>query len=159
MLQVFYELLLLCCICLGCLLCCLLRVDWLCFLLSSQLSQYWIHWFLKFWVLSPVVCKNSWNSVPLVYKTKCYGDSSSLCGLPSVRVCFSSFSLPADLSLLWMAHGSLVPNSVSVLSTFFDAVSFLHLVVQFVLLVFGLFLKLFKLIRALSSCICGTTWA
>lgn len=48
----------------------------------------------------PTGCKNSENSAPLVFKARCYGNSSSLHGLRSVRVYFSIISEPTASSLL-----------------------------------------------------------
>lgn len=54
----------------------------------------WACWFLKSHVLSLADCKNSWNLAPLVFKVTCYANSSSLCRLPGMRVCFYTLSMP-----------------------------------------------------------------
>ena len=51
-------------------------------------------WFLKSQMVSPADWKNSQNSAPLVFKAKYYGDSSLPRGLPGMKACFSSFSIP-----------------------------------------------------------------
>lgn len=89
---------------------------------------------------------------PLVFKGKCYGDLSSLCGflvpgVPSVRVCFFPFSVPvASLPSVDSPEG---------LPTFFSVAYSVQLAVESVLPIFGLFSGLFALMWVLSGCICG----
>ena len=81
--QAFFKMLLLCYICMGCL-SCFIGKNY--FLLLSGLSQNRAWWFFKFQVLSPAVCKNSQNLSLLFFKSKCYGNLSSLCRLAGVTV-------------------------------------------------------------------------
>lgn len=116
MLQVPFKLLLLCCISLDCLLCCLLKcrdsVSLCPLALPSQVHRFLFSFSLQ--VLSPAHCKNSWNLASLVFKVKCYRDSSSPWGLPGVTIYF--FPSPClqypspSWTFLWVC---LIPNGVS----------------------------------------------
>ena len=87
MLQMFFKLLLLCYIYLGYLSCYLLKGGDSASKCPPDFPEQ-AFWFLKFQALSHVGCKNSWNSAPTTFKARYYRDLSSLCGLPSVIVCF-----------------------------------------------------------------------
>ena len=63
-------------------------------------SQSQAQWFLKFQMLNPIDCKNSWNLVILVFKAKCYGNSSSHCGPPVPGVPSMVHSSPLSISLV-----------------------------------------------------------
>lgn len=76
------------------------------------------------------------NLTPLVFKTRCYGDSSSLCkflmpGMPGMRVCFIPLFTLHSPSLQWtIPWVPLAPIHVSGLPTIFDVASSLHLTVE-----------------------------
>ena len=97
--------------------------------------------FFKLQFLIHAGCKNSWNSAPLVFKDKCYENSSSSSGIPGVCAGFVFLpSLHCDSCLSrrdsWVY---LVPDHVSTRPTLWNRTSSLHLVVEFVLLVLGSF--------------------
>lgn len=64
------------------------------------------------------------------------GDSSSLCGLSSAKVCFLPFSNPVATSPPQMAVARFAPHYISTLLTLFGVASFLPLIMEFVMPVF-----------------------
>lgn len=70
----------------------------------------------------------------------------------------SPLCAPGIPSSCGQSRGSL-PDWTSALLTFLHVTSSLHLVVEFILPVFGLFSRLFTLVWILSSCIYRMSWA
>ena len=137
--QAPFTQLLLCCIFGGCLLCCLLegrdsnsscppsslRANPADFFLIPGFEYHWLYELTKLG--------------PLVFKAKRYEDSASPCGLMDVGVCFSPLSVPQCLSLpQTVPQVPLLANCIPALPTLFHVASSVHVVVEFILPVFGL---------------------
>ena len=89
--------------------------------------------FLKLQAPGPGGYTNPWNLAHLVFKSRCYGDSFSSCGLPGVSTL--CLQLPPTCRQLL--------TTISALPNLSDAASSLYLVVEFVLPILGLLSGLF----------------
>lgn len=64
---------------------------------------------------------------------------------PQCDYLFLTLSMPSAPSLMWPGPQGLVPYQISTLPILLDVVFSLHLIVEFILLIFRWFSELFKL--------------